>query len=139
MSKAGTITVTAKAACGTKDILKEFMPLSRAEPKRARRLAGEPEWSTTGPTARTRSCGQADAVRHVQKVCRSGATWWTPWMSRWRAGFGPEVAGAPRAGPDQRNTHPAIPTGNKPTRTITKNVSSRPASMTAEKPPTTTR
>ncbi|WP_406500800.1 hypothetical protein OG936_37315 [Streptomyces sp. NBC_00846] len=36
------------------------------------------------------------------------------------------------------NTLPAIPTGNQLTRTITKNVSTRSASMTAEKSPTAT-
>lgn len=53
MSEAGTITVTAKVAFGTKDVLKEFRPLFRAERKRARRLAGEPEWRAGfGPSRR---------------------------------------------------------------------------------------
>ncbi|MDX3855909.1 hypothetical protein [Streptomyces sp. AK02-01A] len=43
MSEARTITVTAKVAFRTKNVLKEFRPLFRAERKRARRLAGKPE------------------------------------------------------------------------------------------------
>ncbi|MCX5095872.1 hypothetical protein OOK36_45125 [Streptomyces sp. NBC_00365] len=65
---------------------------------------------------------------------------WTPWMSWRRTGFRPNWRGGDRERPVQAltsgNTLPAIPTGNQLTRTTTKNVSIRSASMTAEKSPT---
>ncbi|MGP3636363.1 hypothetical protein ACTU45_23920 [Streptomyces sp. 24-1644] len=53
-------------------------------------------------------------------------------------GWGREWPAPPTQALTSGNTLPAIPTGNQLTRTITKNVSIRSASMTAEKSPTTT-
>ncbi|WP_405914490.1 hypothetical protein [Streptomyces sp. NBC_00728] len=53
-------------------------------------------------------------------------------------GSGREWPALPAQALTSGNTLPAIPTGNQLTRTITKNVSIRSASMTAEKSPTAT-
>ena len=80
MNEAGTITVTAKVASGTKDVLKEFRPLFRAERKPARRLAGEPECNPPArPGKKLRSSGRSAGCS--RGICGSGANWWTPWMS----------------------------------------------------------
>ncbi|MFI9588290.1 hypothetical protein ACIHCQ_42400 [Streptomyces sp. NPDC052236] len=59
MTEAGTITVTARVAFGTKDVLKELKPLFKAERVRARQLAREPQWSTDGLPGREAAAKRA--------------------------------------------------------------------------------
>ncbi|QTI87210.1 hypothetical protein [Streptomyces sp. AgN23] len=59
MTEAGTITVTARVAFGTKETLRGLKPLFKAERERAKRFAREPEWSTEGLSGREAAAKRA--------------------------------------------------------------------------------
>lgn len=59
MTEAGTITVTARVAFSTKEVLQGFKPLFKAERARARTLARSPEWSAAGLPGREAAAKRA--------------------------------------------------------------------------------
>ncbi|MDX2567493.1 hypothetical protein [Streptomyces scabiei] len=59
MTEAGTVTVTARVAYGTKEVLKGLKPLFKAERDRARKLRSSPEWSAVGLPGREAAAKRA--------------------------------------------------------------------------------
>ncbi|MEU9428547.1 hypothetical protein AB0D87_38010 [Streptomyces sp. NPDC048342] len=68
MTEAGTITVTARVAFGTKDVLKGLKPLFKAERERARKLARSPEWSASGLPGREAAAKRAQWAMYKEHL-----------------------------------------------------------------------
>lgn len=72
MTEAGTITVTARVAFGTKDVLKAFKPLFKAERERARKLARSPQWDAAGLPGREAAAKRAQWAMHKEHLRERG-------------------------------------------------------------------
>jgi hypothetical protein len=72
MTEAGTISVTARVAHGTKEQLQELKPLFAAERRRAREMQGEERWSTAGLQGRDAAARRAEWAEHRALLRRRG-------------------------------------------------------------------
>ncbi|MGK5532085.1 hypothetical protein [Streptomyces sp. URMC 129] len=72
MSKAGTISVTARVPYGTRERLTALKPLLAAERRRARALAREERWDTDGLAGREAAERRAAWQRHKARLRQRG-------------------------------------------------------------------
>ncbi len=72
MTEAGTITVTARVAFGTKETLRGFKPLFKAERERAKKLARAPEWSIAGLSGREAAARRTQWAMFKEHLRESG-------------------------------------------------------------------
>ncbi|MCZ4126182.1 hypothetical protein [Streptomyces sp. H39-S7] len=88
MTEAGTTTVTARVAYGTKRQLADKQPLFTAERSRARALATSAPWDWDGLPCREAAANRAQRAMYRAHL-RETASWPTRWTGWWRSGCGP--------------------------------------------------
>jgi hypothetical protein len=72
MTEAGTISVIARVAYGTKDQLKELKALFTAERRRAREIQGQEQWNAAGLAGREAAARRAAWAEHRAGLRRRG-------------------------------------------------------------------